>query len=213
MPTIRVSINEAHSTGQTPKLQGLNLVWSKPAKAAITNILARYPHDRSKSATIPLLHLAQREFGGWLSVDAMQLVADTLNLPYMRVYEVASFYTMFNLQPVGKYHVQVCTNCACMVRGSDAIVAAVKEQTGIQASGQTSADGTFTFTEVECLGACVDAPMMQIAAATGSSHYYTNLDAKNTKQILKDLKSKGINAAVDTPPADLDPITGEEYAK
>ncbi|MCP5404828.1 MAG: NAD(P)H-dependent oxidoreductase subunit E [Pseudomonadaceae bacterium] len=213
MPTIR--IDDTAAVGQTPKPLGLDLAWSKQAKAAIKDILARYPKERSRSATIPLLHLAQREFGGWLSVDAMQLVADTLNLPYIRVYEVATFYTMFNLKPVGKYHVQVCTNCACMVRGSDAIVQAVKEQAKIGELDDHhqghSPCGTFTLTEVECLGACVGAPMMQVTAQNGASHYYTKLDAKQTKQILKDLKSKGVSELVDTPPADVDPISGGGY--
>jgi NADH-quinone oxidoreductase E subunit len=210
MPTIRISPNDQqHAVGQTPKALGLDLHWSPNAKLAITDILSRYPKDRSRSALIPLLWLAQREFGGWLSVDAMQLVADTLGLPYIRVYEVASFYTMFNLKPVGKYHVQVCTNCACMVRGSDVIAAAVKELTGIQNSGETSKDGLFTFTEVECLGACVDAPMMQVG-----THYYTRLDAKKARQILRDLKSKGVSDLVDTPQAPkMDPITHADYVK
>lgn len=203
MPTIRI---DHEQVGQTPKALGLNLVWSKDAQVAIADIKGRYPADRQQSALIPLLWLAQREFGGWLSVDAMQLVADTLALPYIRVYEVASFYTMFNLKPVGRHHVQVCTNCACMIRGSDAVVEAVKEATGIGHSGGTSKDGMFTFTEVECLGACVDAPMMQVG-----THYYTNLDAKAVKKVLNELKKNGVGSAVDTPPASVDPITHATY--
>ncbi|MFZ2587921.1 MAG: NAD(P)H-dependent oxidoreductase subunit E, partial [Alphaproteobacteria bacterium] len=110
----------------------------------------------------------------------------------------------------------VCTNCACMVRGSDAILQAVKEHTGITHLNDHhqghSTCGTFTLTEVECLGACVDAPMMQITATNGSSHYYTKLDAKQTKQILKDLKSKGVSSLAETTPSPIDPITGGEYA-
>jgi NADH-quinone oxidoreductase subunit E len=202
MPTIRID----HEIGQTPKALGLNLAWSKAALAAVGDIKSRYPAERSQSALIPLLWLAQREFGGWLSVDAMQLVADTLGLPYIRVYEVASFYTMFNLKPVGRHHVQVCTNCACLIRGSDGVVAAVKEYTGIQSSGGTSKDGMFTFTEVECLGACVDAPMMQVG-----THYYTNLDGKAVKKVLAELKKSGVGGTVDTPPAAIDPITHAKY--
>lgn len=205
MPTIR--INEQQHVGQTPKPLGLNLAWTAAAQAKIKNILARYPADRSRSALIPLLHMAQREFGGWLPVDALQLVADTLGLPYIRVYEVASFYTMFNLQPVGKHHIQVCTNCACLIRGSDEIVKEVKSFTGIESSGQTK--GEFTFTEVECLGACVDAPMMQIG-----THYFTNLDAKKTREILKALNTKeGATKFADTPPANVDPITHSDYGQ
>ncbi|MBI1308896.1 MAG: NADH-quinone oxidoreductase subunit NuoE [Proteobacteria bacterium] len=212
MPTIR--INAQQSTGQTPHSLGLNLSWSKSAQSAITSLLARYPAERSRSALIPLLHLAQREFGGWLSVDAMQLVADTLGLPYIRVYEVASFYTMFNLQPLGKHHIQVCTNCACLIRGSDEIVKEVKATTGLTSSGQTTADGEFTFTEVECLGACVAAPMMQVTHSTGGIHYFTNLDAKKTREILKSLREKGeADKFADTPPAEVDPISHGKYAK
>ncbi|NBX86833.1 MAG: NAD(P)H-dependent oxidoreductase subunit E [Proteobacteria bacterium] len=207
MPTIR--INASVSSGQTPRALGLGLQWSKKAAASVKEILGRYPVERSRSAVIPLLWLAQREFGGWLSVDAMQLVADTLELPYIRVYEVASFYTMFNLKPVGKFHVQVCTNCSCMIRGSDAIVAAVKDVTGIEASGENSADGMFTFTEVECLGACVAAPMMQVTLADGPLHYYTHLDAGKVREILGHLKKGGEAATfADTSPAKHDPICG-----
>lgn len=213
MPTIRIDHEQPTHVGQTPKALGLNLVWSKEALAAIADIKGRYPEGKQQSALIPLLWLAQREFGGWLSVDAMQLVADTLGLPYIRVYEVASFYTMFNLKPVGRHHIQVCTNCACMIRGSDGIVAAVKEATGILASGGTSKDGLFTFTEVECLGACVDAPMMQVTPVWGGGHYYTNLDAKAVKKLLSELKKAGVGSSVDTPPAGVDPITHGDYVK
>lgn len=156
--------------------------WSKAAKAEIKKTLAKYPKDKSRSAVIPLLHLAQREFDGWLPTKLMNLVAETLELPYIRVYEVATFYTMFNLAPVGKYHVQVCTNCACMIRGSDKILDAVKELTGASA-GETSTDEMFTVSEVECLGACVNAPMMQI-----NDHYYTDLDSDSAMSVLKELK-------------------------
>lgn len=209
MPTIRINTHE--DPGQTPRPLGLNLQWTDAAKAKIENILARYPAERSRSAVIPLLHLAQREFGGWLPVDAMMLVAETLNLPYIRVYEVASFYTMFNLRPVGKHHIQVCTNCACLIRGSDEVLEEVKKFTGLQASGQTTEDGLFTLTEVECLGACVSAPMMQVAA-TDSSHYFTKLNAAKTREILKELKEKGTaKKLADTAPAAVDPITHAEY--
>lgn len=205
MPTIR--INEQHHTGQTPKPLGLNLKWTPAAEKKIAEILSHYPAERSRSATIPLLHLAQQEFGGWLPVDAMQLVADTLNLPYIRVYEVASFYTMFNLQPVGKFHLQVCTNCSCLITGSDAVVKEVKEVTGLTASGQTTEDGMFTFTEVECLGACVAAPMMQVG-----THYYTHLNAAKTREILTHLAKGGApEKYADTPPAAIDPIHHGKY--
>lgn len=210
MPTINP--NAPQSSGQTPKSLGLNLQWSDNALKGIASIRSRYPEERARSALIPVLHLAQQEFGGWLSVDAMQLVADTLSLPYIRVYEVASFYTMFNLKPVGTYHVQVCTNCSCLIRGSDKIVDAVKAHTGVSASGQTTPDGTFTFTEVECLGACVSAPMMQVTSTKGS-HYFTNLTPEKTAQILSDLQTKGYSSLVDTPNAPIDPISHNDYAQ
>ncbi|RYG60753.1 MAG: NAD(P)H-dependent oxidoreductase subunit E [Alphaproteobacteria bacterium] len=208
MPTIR--INESITPGQTPQSLGLNLSWSKTEQEAVTRALAKYPADRARSATIPLLHLAQRKCNGWLPVDAMQLVADTLGLPYIRVYEVATFYTMFNLKPVGKYHVQVCTNCACLIRGSDGIVAAVKDLTGIEASGQTSDNGEFTLTEVECLGACVQAPMMQVG-----THYYTNLTPDKTREILAHLAQGGDPARFSStePTRDADPIHNGTYGQ
>ncbi|MFT7144843.1 MAG: NADH-quinone oxidoreductase E subunit [Alphaproteobacteria bacterium] len=169
------------------------LEFSKETETKIKNILKRYPKEQSQSALIPVLKLAQDEFGGWLSTSAMQLAAERLNLPYIRVYEVATFYTMFNLDPVGKYHVQVCTNCSCMIRGSDAIVEAVKEYTALKGEGGVSDDSLFTLTEVECLGACTEAPMMQI-----NNHYYTKLDKAQTLQILDNLK-KGHEVVDATP--------------
>lgn len=210
MPTIRqnVVIAEDAAVSQTPTALGLNLSWSKTEQEAVTRTLAKYPPAQSRSAVIPLLHMAQRKCNGWLPVDAMQLVADTLGLPYIRVYEVATFYTMFNLKPVGKHHVQVCTNCACLIRGSDAIVAAVKETSGIEHNGETSDDGQFTLTEVECLGACVAAPMMQIG-----THYYTHLTAEKTKEILTHLAKGGDPAkyADTTPTKEADPIHNGKY--
>ncbi len=171
----------------------VGLEFSKETEAKIKRILKRYPEDKAQSAVIPVLRLAQDEFGGWLSTSAMQLTAERLGLPYIRVYEVATFYTMFNLKPVGKYHLQVCTNCSCMIRGSDKIVEAVKDFTGISKNGEMSDDSLFTLTEVECLGACVEAPMMQV-----NNGYYTKLDKENTLQILDALK-KGEEVETATP--------------
>jgi NADH-quinone oxidoreductase subunit E len=213
MPTVRINSQTKNTdlAGQTPKALGLNLAWSKTDDKTIAELLTRYPTGKQRSALIPLLHLAQRRFGGWLSVDAMQLVAQTLDLPYIRVYEVASFYTMFNLKPVGQHHIQVCTNCSCLIRGSDKVMAALHEELGI-GHGQTTPDGQFTVTEVECLGACVAAPMLQISEATGAMHYVTNLDAAKTKALVKGLKTGDYAALVDTPQASLDPITPTKYA-
>jgi NADH-quinone oxidoreductase E subunit len=134
---------------------------------------------------MPLLDLAQRQNHGWLSKAAMDYVAGMLRMPPIRVYEVATFYTMYNLKPVGKHHVQVCTNLPCWLRGSDAVVEACRRALGID-FGMTTEDGKFTLTEVECLGACVNAPMIQI-----DDDYYEDLDSDTTERILNTLKSGG----------------------
>jgi NADH-quinone oxidoreductase subunit E len=129
-------------------------------------IIARYPPGRQQSAIIPLLDLAQRQVGaetetqGWLPIPVIEFVAGQLGMPFIRAYEVATFYTMFNLAPVGRFHVQVCGTTPCMLRGSDDVLAACYAK-GLK-KGHTSADGLFTLTEVECLGACANAPMVQI---------------------------------------------------
>ncbi len=140
-------------------------------------IVARYPEGRQQSAVLPLLDLAQRQ-EGWVSVAAMDAIAGLLEMAPIRVYEVATFYTMFNLEPVGEFLVQVCTTTPCMLRGSDAIVAACRKRLGIDFE-QTTGDGKFTLKEVECLGACVNAPVIQIG-----DDYYEDLDAETTVTIL-----------------------------
>ena len=132
---------------------------------------------------MPLLDIAQRQNGGHLTQGAMDYVAGILDMPTIRVYEVATFYTMYNHKPVGRHHVQVCTNLPCWLRGSDAIMGTCQEFLGI-GDRKTTDDGMFTLTEVECLGACVNAPMMQIG-----DDYYEDLDAKTTLAILSDLKA------------------------
>jgi len=143
--------------------------------------LAKYPAGREASAVMPLLSLAQRQSGGWLSQGAMDAVAAMTGLPVIRVYEVATFYTMYNLKPVGKNHVQVCTNIACMLKGSDEIVKVCKKRLGL-AFGETSSDGNFTLSEVECLGACVNAPMMQI-----NDDFYEDLTSETAEAVLQKL--------------------------
>jgi NADH-quinone oxidoreductase E subunit len=148
-------------------------------------IIAKYPSGRQASAVMPLLDLAQRQGGGSLSQAAMDYVADYLKMPPIRVYEVASFYTMYNLKPVGRHHVQVCTNLPCWLRGSDVVADTCKRTLGI-GFGETTADGQFTLSEVECLGACVNAPMMQI-----NDDYYEDLDPDTTRAVLSVLKQGG----------------------
>lgn len=127
----------------------------------VKEIIARYPEGKQKSALIPVLHLAQESFGGWLSPEAMDYVAGLLQITPIEVYEVATFYSMFNLQPVGKYLFEVCQTGPCMLNGSDDIIAYIKEKLNINV-GETTADGLFTLKTVECLGACGYAPMMQL---------------------------------------------------
>ena len=129
--------------------------------AEVNRIIARYPEGKQKSALIPVLHIAQQENGGWLSAEAMDYVASLLNLLPIEVYEVATFYSMYNLKPVGKYMFEVCQTGPCMLNGSDQIIDYIKEKLGINA-GETTADGLFTLKTVECLGACGYAPMMQM---------------------------------------------------
>lgn len=145
-------------------------------------IVAKYPEGCQASAVMPVLDLAQRQNDGWLPKAAMDKTAEILGMPAIRVYEVATFYTMFNLQPVGTYHVQVCTNLPCWLRGSDQILAACQQVLGIGV-GETTEDGMFTISEVECLGACVNAPMIQI-----NDDYFEDLDEANTTDILVALK-------------------------
>lgn len=143
--------------------------------------IAKYPKGRQQSAVLPLLYIAQKQNGGWLSRAAMDYIANYLGMALIRVYEVASFYTMFNLKPVGKHLVQVCTTTPCWLRGSDEVVAACKKKLGIDI-GETTADGQFTLVEVECLGACVNAPMVQI-----NDDFYEDLDIGSMSKILDDL--------------------------
>jgi NADH-quinone oxidoreductase subunit E len=135
--------------------------FSESKLAEVQKMIARYPDGKQKSALLPLLHLAQEEFGGWLSVDSMNYVASLLNLEPIEVYEVATFYSMYNLKPVGRYMFEVCHTGPCMLRGSDDIITYINEKLGIK-PGETTADGMFTLKTVECLGACGYAPMMQL---------------------------------------------------
>ncbi len=144
--------------------------------------IARYPQGRQFSAVMPLLDLAQRQNGGWLSQPAMDYVAEYLEMPPIRVYEVATFYSMYNLKPVGKVHVRVCTTTPCWLRGSDDVVGACKKVLGI-GMGETTEDGMFTLDEVECAGACVNAPVIQVG-----DDYYEDLDAASTEALLAAFK-------------------------
>ncbi|KAH6652927.1 NADH-ubiquinone oxidoreductase 24 kDa subunit [Truncatella angustata] len=173
-------------------------------EAIIAEILKRYPPQYKKAAVMPVLDLGQRQ-AGFTSISVMNEVARILEMPPSRVYEVASFYTMYNRTPVGKFHVQACTTTPCQLGGcgSDAIVKTIKEELGIK-QGETTPDGLFTFIEVECLGACVNAPMVQI-----NDDYYEDLTPETTKQLLTALKQAGsgdANAKVPAP----GPLSGRQ---
>src|SRR5262245_3781417 len=154
-----------------------NLAWAKAR-------IARYPEGRQASAVIPLLWRAQEQTGGWLPQKAMEYVAELLGMARIRVLEVATFYTMFNLAPVGKFHVQLCTTTPCMLRGSEALKEVCEQRIGEPM--HVTADGTFSWVEVECLGACVNAPMAQI-----NVDYYEDLDAASFEKVLDELAAGG----------------------
>jgi len=137
------------------------MTFSEQKLKEVESIVARYPNGKHKSALLPVLHLAQQEFGGWLSSETMDYVASLLKLEPIEVYEVATFYSMYNLKPVGKYIFEVCQTGPCMLNGCDNIIKYINDKLGIK-PGETSRDGLFTLKTVECLGACGYAPMMQM---------------------------------------------------
>ncbi len=144
----------------------------------VNKIIARYPEGRQKSALIPILHIAQKEFGGWLDVPVMDYIAKLLSIRNIEVYEVATFYTMFNMKPVGKYVLEVCRTGPCMTRGSEKILDYIRKKLNIK-DGETTEDGLFTLKPAECLGACGYAPMMQLG-----KFYHENLTIEKVDEIL-----------------------------
>jgi len=161
------------------------------AELQVAAAIAKYPPGKQASAVMPLLYIAQAQMGrltgsAWVPRAAMDDIARRLGMAPIRVYEVATFYLMYNTQPVGRYHLQVCTTTPCWLRGSDEVVAACRRVTGIEDFGGSSADGLFTLTEVECLGACVNAPMLQINDA-----YFEDLDEARTEALLRGLQGGG----------------------
>ena len=157
-----------------------NLAWTEGQ-------LKKYPKNRQMSCVMPFLQRAQEQNHGWVSIPIMEYIADFLDMPYIRVHEVASFYSMYNLKPVGKWFLQACTTTPCMLRGSDDMVRCIKDKLDIS-SGQTSECGRFTMLEVECLGACVNAPILQV-----NDDFYEDLDYHSTAALIEAL-------AADTPP-------------
>ncbi len=161
--------------------------FSEEKQKQVQALIARYPEGKQKSALIPLLHIAQEEFGGWLDVPVMDYVAEILSIKPIEVYEVATFYTMFNMKPVGKYVLEVCQTGPCMLRGSDQIIDHIKNKLGINA-GETTPDGLFTLKPAECLGACGYAPMMQLG-----KFYKENLTAAKVDALLDELRAAATN--------------------
>jgi NADH-quinone oxidoreductase subunit E len=156
--------------------------FSEAQLAELNRLVARYPEGKQKSALLPVLHLAQDSFDGWLSSETMDYVAELLNITPIEVYEVATFYSMYNTKPVGKYMFEVCQTGPCMLRGSDDIIAYIEKTLGIK-PGETTPDGLFTLKTVECLGACGYAPMMQLG-----KHYREHLTKEKVDAIIDECK-------------------------
>ena len=160
-----------------------SFAFTRENEAEIKRIVAKYPKGRQASAVMPLLNLAQRQHDNWIPMKAIELIAKKLDMAEIRVLEVATFYTMFNLKPVGKYFLQACTTTPCWLRGSDNMMRCIKDRYGIS-SGETSECGRFTLLEVECLGACVNAPILQV-----NDDFYEDLDYASTGALLDSLEA------------------------
>jgi NADH-quinone oxidoreductase subunit E len=184
--------------------------FTKENKENAEKILKKYPENRKKSAVMPFLYLAQRQNENWIPLTAMKYIAKLLEMPYIKVYEVATFYTMYNLAPVGKYFVQVCTTSPCLIRGADKVVKICKEKIS-KKENTLSENKLCSWLEVECLGACVNAPMMQI-----NNDYYEDLDEKSTIEIIdsllvnKPIKSKSFRNRTSSAPEKNRPILNNE---
>ena len=163
--------------------------WSEESFSKVKAVIKKYPTNKQQSAVIPVLDLAQRQNKGWLTKSAIEKVAETLSMSFIRVMEVATFYSMFNLKPIGENFIQICRTTPCWLRGSNKLLKVAKEETGCNL-GDTSEDNKFTLVEVECLGACCNAPMVQI-----NDDYYEDLDEDNFRQLILKLKN---NQSVNT---------------
>jgi NADH-quinone oxidoreductase E subunit len=165
-----------------PELQPASFAFTAENLELAKKHIAKYPAGRQQSAVMPLLDIAQRQHDNWVPQAAIKVIAEMLGMPVIRVLEVASFYTMYNLAPVGTHFVQVCTTTPCWLRGSDQVLSACKKHLGV-GPGETTPDGKFTVIEVECLGACVNAPMLQLG-----DDFYEDLTEESTGRILEALK-------------------------
>ena len=171
-----------------PPTEPESFAFDADSEGEIERTLQRYPESRKASAVIPLLYVVQRQMGrqtgsAWVPRVAMDVVAARLEMPPIRVYEVATFYFMFNMAPIGRYHLQVCGTTPCWLRGSDEVARACRDEAGVSGYKQTSEDGVFTLSEVECLGACVNAPILQV-----DDDYYEDLDYERTRELLQALR-------------------------
>ena len=192
--------------------QPQNFIFSNENLKKAEEILKRYPKKNKKSAVMPFLYLAQKQNDNWIPLAAMKYIAKLLSIPYISVYEVATFYTMYNLSPVGKHFVQVCTTTPCLIRGADKIVKLCKEKISPN-ENEVSNKSNCSWMEVECLGACVSAPMIQI-----NDNYYEDLDEKSTAEILdslindKPLKPGSFRGRKNTSPEKNQSMNGENHA-
>ena len=186
--------------------------FSKENLEKAEEILKIYPKINKQSAVMPFLYLAQRQNNNWIPLAAMKYIANYLSMPYISVYEVATFYTMYNLAPVGKHFVQVCTTTPCLLRGADKIIKLCKEKISLK-ENQVSQEGNCSWMEVECLGACVSAPMVQI-----NNDYYEDLDEKSMEKILdsiikdKPLRPGSYRGRKNSAPEKNKPVNGENHA-
>ena len=155
--------------------------FNQESSEAAKKILSNYPNGKEKSAVMALLYIAQRQNNNWIPLSAIKYIAKFLNMPYIKVYEVATFYSMYNLSPVGNFHVQICTTTPCMIRGAYKIVDICKKKIS-EKENVLSENGNCSWTEVECLGACINAPMMQI-----NNDYYEDLDIKQSEKIIDEV--------------------------
>ena len=194
------------------KDQPENFEFNSSSLEEAKTIIAKYPEGKQQSAVMALLYIAQRQNDNWIPLAAMKYIAKFLDMPYIKVYEVATFYSMYNLAPVGKHFVQVCTTTPCLIRGADKIVKACKEKISAN-QNEISKIGDCSWMEVECLGACVNAPMIQV-----NDDYYEDLDEKSTIEILdslikdKPLKPGSYRGRKSTAPEKKQLKTGEKYA-